>query len=83
MQVTIDISMYPNREDFIPPIDGFIEEINQFNDLKITTFPTSTVVQGEYSHAMQAVQKTIAQCYEEFKMAVYVIKVIPGYKALN
>jgi uncharacterized protein YqgV (UPF0045/DUF77 family) len=83
MQVTIDISMYPNREDFISPIDGFIEKINQFNDLKITTFPTSTVVQGEYSHAMQAVQKTIAQCYEEFKMAVYVIKVIPGYKALN
>ena len=56
MQVTIDISMYPNREDFIPPIDGFIERINQFDNLKITTFPTSTVVQGEYSHAMNAVQ---------------------------
>ena len=27
MQVTIDISMYPNREDFIPPIDGFIENL--------------------------------------------------------
>ena len=27
MQVTIDISMYPNREDFIPPIDGFIEKL--------------------------------------------------------
>ena len=26
MQVTIDISMYPNREEFIPPIDGFIEK---------------------------------------------------------
>jgi len=83
MQVTIDISMYPNRENFIPPIKAFIEKINRFDDLKITTFPTSTVVQGEYNHAMQAVQKTIAECYREFDMAVYVMKVIPGYEALN
>ena len=32
MQVTIDISMYPNREEFIPPIDGFIEKINCFSN---------------------------------------------------
>jgi len=83
MQVTIDVSMYPNREEFIPPIDGFIDRINQFDHLKITTFPTSTVVQGEYDHAMQAVQKTIADCYTEFNMAVYVMKVIPGYEALK
>ncbi len=82
MQVTIDISMYPNREDFIPPIKGFIERINQFDDLKIVTFPTSTVVQGEYGHAMQAVQQTIAACYQEFNMAIYVAKIIPGYEAL-
>jgi len=82
MEVTIDVSMYPNREDFIPLIDGFIARINQFDNLKITTFPTSTVVQGEYSHAMQAVQQTIADCYKEFNMAVYVMKIIPGYKAL-
>ena len=83
MEVTIDISMYPNREDFIPPIQGFMEKINRFDNLKVTTFPTSTVVQGEYEHAMKAVQDTIAACYKEFNMAVYVMKVIPGYKALK
>ncbi|MDA7853005.1 hypothetical protein N9A71_05585 [Porticoccaceae bacterium] len=82
MQVTIDISMYPNREDFIPPIQGFIDRINQFENLEITTFPTSTVVQGEFDHAMKAVQETIAACYREFNMAVYVAKIIPGYEAL-
>jgi hypothetical protein len=30
---------------------------------------------------MQAVQDTIAACREEFDMAVYVLKVIPGYEA--
>ena len=82
MNVTIDISMYPNKEDFIPPIKSFIEKINCYEDLKITTFPTSTVVQGEYNHAMKAVQETIAKSYEEFNMAVYVAKIIPGYEAL-
>ena len=83
MKVTIDISMYPNKEDFIPPINGFIEKINCYEDLKITTFPTSTVFQGEYNYAMKAVQETIAQCYKEFNMAVYVAKIIPGYEALQ
>ena len=82
MQVTIDISMYPNREDFIPPIDGFIEKINKFDNLKITTFPTSTVVQGEYQAARSAGQDTIADWYREFNMAIYVAKIIPGYEAL-
>ena len=82
MNVTIDISMYPNKEDFIPPIKGFIEKINCYEDLKITTYPTSTVVRGEYNHDMKAVQETIAKCYEEFNMAVYVAKIIPGYEAL-
>ncbi|MDG0970708.1 MAG: hypothetical protein P8P22_11110 [Porticoccaceae bacterium] len=83
MEVTVDISMYPNREDFIPPIEGFIEKINRFDNLKVSTFPTSTVVQGEYEFAMRAVQDTIAECYEEFNMAIYVVKIIPGYEALK
>ncbi|MBT5388950.1 MAG: hypothetical protein HN817_08350 [Porticoccaceae bacterium] len=82
MQVTIDISMYPTREDFIPPIDGFIQKINQYENLKVSTFPTSTVVQGSFEHAMAAVQETIAECYREFNMAIYVAKIIPGYEAL-
>ena len=83
MQVTIDVSMYPTKEDFIPPIKGFIKTINTYSNLKITTFPTSTVVQGEYHHAMNSVKETILVCQQEFNNAVYVMKVIPNYKALD
>jgi uncharacterized protein YqgV (UPF0045/DUF77 family) len=83
MQVTIDVSMYPNKEDFIPPIKGFIKTINTYSNLKITTFPTSTVIQGEYHHVMNSVKETILVCQQEFNNAVYVMKVIPNYKALD
>ena len=83
MQVTIDVSMYPNKEDFIPPIKGFIKTINTYSNLKITTFPTSTVIQGEYYHAMNSVKETILVCQKQFNNAVYVMKVIPGYEALE
>ena len=75
--------MYPNKEDFIPPIKGFIERINTYDGIKVVTFPTSTVVQGEYDHAMNCVKKTISKCHKEFKNAVYVMKVIPEYEALD
>ena len=83
MQVTVDISMYPNKEDFIPPIKGFIERINAHDGIKVVTFPTSTVVQGEYDHVMHCVKETISECHKEFKNAVYVMKVIPEYEALD
>ena len=83
MILTADISMYPNREDFIPPIDGFIDRIRRYADLTVRTFPTATVVQGPYDLVLKAVQETMAACYQEFGMAVYVVKFIPGYEALG
>ena len=82
MQLTADISMYPQREDFIPPIEDFIEKIHQYDALKIYRSPTSTVVQGEYEYTMKAVQETILACNRAHGLAVYVVKYIPAYKAL-
>ncbi|NNE69214.1 MAG: hypothetical protein HKN29_02495 [Rhodothermales bacterium] len=82
MILTADVSMYPNREAFIPPIDGFIERINRYPGLTVKTFPTSTVVQGEASAVHHALQEVMAACFEEYGMAVYVVKFIPGYEAL-
>jgi len=82
IQVTIDISMYPAKEDFIPPIKDFIEKIKTYSDLKIITSPTSTIVQGEFNYAMQSIQECMLACHKEFRN-IYVMKVIPGYKVFD
>ena len=74
--------MYPNREEFVEPIKGFIEIINTFPEIKIKTFPTSTVIQGEYAYTMKAAQDAISEAHSKYDNAVYVMKVIPGYEAL-
>ena len=51
MKVTIDVSMYPNRKDFIPPIDGFIEKLIVIKTLKssriqqVQSFKVNTTMQ--------------------------------------
>ena len=83
MITTVDISMYPFCEDFKGPILGFIKRIQNYHDLKVMPSATSTVVQGDFHHVMQSIQETIVSCQEEFKMAVYVLKIIPGYGAIQ
>ena len=82
MKVTIDISMYPNKDEFIQPINGFIKIINTYSDIKVITYPTSTVIQGEYEYTMNALKETIAKANKEYGMAVYVTKIIPNYEAI-
>ena len=82
MIVTIDISMYPNKDEFIEPINGFINIINTFPEIKVNTFPTSTGIQGEYAYTMKAAQDAISQAHNKYNKAVYVMKVIPDYEAL-
>ena len=52
MILTIEISLYPNNENFIPPIDSFIVRLNSYGGVKVKTFPTATIVQGEYDLVM-------------------------------
>ena len=79
MKMTAEISMYPLREDFIPPIDAVIAKLNGFNDMKVNTFDTATTLIGDYDYVMAAIKETLAWSYNEFGTAVFVCKLIPGY----
>lgn len=79
MKLTAEISMYPLREDFIPPIDAVIEKLNSFPEMRINTFATATTIIGDYDYVMDALKETLAWSYEQFGTAVFVAKLIPGY----
>ncbi|MDP6182662.1 MAG: YkoF family thiamine/hydroxymethylpyrimidine-binding protein [Gammaproteobacteria bacterium] len=79
MKATVEISMYPIQDDYIPPIDAVIKKLNSFDDLRVTTYPTATTLIGDYAAVMSALQETIAWSHESFGAVVFVTKIIPGY----
>lgn len=79
MRATIEISMYPLREDYIAPIDAVIEKLNSYDGLRVASFATATTLVGEYEAVMAALCETIAWSHDEFGMSVFVTKIILGY----
>ncbi len=79
MKITVEISMYPLRDDFIPPIDALIEKLNSFKGMQVKTFATATTIIGDYDFVMDALKETLAWSHVQFGMAVFVTKLIPGY----
>jgi uncharacterized protein YqgV (UPF0045/DUF77 family) len=83
MQTTAEISMYPVRDDYLPPIDGVIAKLNSFPGIKVDTFATATLLVGDYATVMAAIEETIAWSFAEFGTAVFVMKIIPGYPSAS
>src|SRR5690606_16714804 len=44
MILTVEISMYPLQEDYITPIQAFIDKLNTWENLQVSTTATSTLV---------------------------------------
>lgn len=78
MQTTVEISLYPLRDDYIPAIDWFIASLDRVNGLQRTTSATSTLVVGEHHLVMDTVRDLSLQAHQNFGLGVLVCKVIVG-----
>ncbi len=47
MQISIEVSLYPLSENFIPPIDNFISCLKKYDIIEIRTNNMSTQLFGE------------------------------------
>ena len=79
MQITVELSLYPFNTDYKTLIKDFITELNKQDGLQTTTFPTSTMIHGEYNQVMDSLKKLIAWSYDAHGREVFVAKFIPGH----
>ncbi len=82
MQVTIEISNYPLREDYEDVILDFINRCKQ-SDVTIKVNATSTHLQGEYDTVMNLLQNEIKTSFEKYGKMIFVVKVLKGQLDLN
>ncbi|MFS1703719.1 hypothetical protein FJ444_00845 [Aestuariibacter sp. GS-14] len=74
MQVMVELSLYPLVNEFIPPIKGFIERLNTYQELTVVTCSTSTQVTGDYQSVMRILGTEMQRVHEEVGQAVFVAK---------
>lgn len=76
MRIAVDISLYPLREDFIPPIDDVIRRLHAHPDLSVTTNAMSTQVTGDYDDVMRVLTLELKTTFERLPRAVFAIKIL-------
>jgi YKOF-related Family len=76
MNIGVEISLYPLRDEFIPPILGFIDRLNADGRFKVVTNDMSTQVFGRYDDVMDALTREIRPTFERDGKAIFVMKVL-------
>jgi uncharacterized protein YqgV (UPF0045/DUF77 family) len=80
MDIGVEISLYPLRADFVPPIREFLQRLGRAERLRIVTNSMSTQVFGPYDEVMGVLTRELLVTFEtlniESDKAVFVMKVL-------
>ena len=76
MKLSVEVSMYPLKDEYIPVIKNFIDRINTYDGLKVITNVMSTQIFGDYDLVMDVIKNEMRRSYEKFGRAIFVCKFI-------
>jgi uncharacterized protein YqgV (UPF0045/DUF77 family) len=76
MVCSIEISMYPLKENFKPSIIAFIKNLRKYPFVKVTTNGMSTQVFGEYKRVMNAINTEMENTFLNENSVVFTLKII-------
>lgn len=75
MNISVEVSYYPLKVEYIAPIKDFIARINKHDGLTVQTNHMSTQIFGEYHAVMQALTDEIYKSFE-LPHSIFVMKII-------
>jgi hypothetical protein len=76
MNIGVEISLYPLSDEFIPPIQNFIDRLNADGRFKVLTNDMSTQVFGRYEEVMDALTRELRPTFERDGKSIFVMKVL-------
>lgn len=76
MEICIDISLYPLKEDYRPLILDFIRTLHQSEGIRIETNSMSTQVCGPYDTVFGLLQAGIKRSFDQHGDQVFVLKIL-------
>lgn len=81
MKLSVELTLYPLQDDYLINIKAVIARLNTYQGLTVNTFPTATILLGDYGDVMFAVNDVVAWSYEHYGKCVFIAKFLPGYEA--
>ena len=78
MKVSIEISLYPLEQNYIPTIQTFIDQLKTYPDLKIIENTMSTQVYGDYEKVLKILNTEMQRVHQTTPKAAFVMKVLNG-----
>ncbi len=78
MNVSVEISMYPLVDEYIPAIERFIDELNGHAGMTVITNTMSTQVFGDYTRVMAIISHAMQKAHQTTPKAPFVLKVLNG-----
>ncbi|WP_133406417.1 hypothetical protein [Parashewanella tropica] len=76
MKLTAEISMYPFNENYLEPIQWFIERLRNYPNITRTTNAMATQVCGDYQEVMSMLATEMEAAHSKWGKAVFVCKFI-------
>ncbi len=78
LPISVDISLYPLKKDFISPIDDFIASLKTYKNIEVRTNNMSTKIFGEYDVIMDILKEELFNTFYKEVNAVFNIKIVNG-----
>ncbi|MFW6019384.1 MAG: hypothetical protein ACOCPM_02285 [Bacteroidales bacterium] len=75
MKASIEISYYPLKEEYLAPIQGFIDRLKSYDSIKVHVNTMSTQVFGDYFDMMKIITNEIHKSFE-LPGSIFVLKII-------
>jgi len=74
MKTSVDISLYPLAEDYIPAIKEFIERLQQYPEVNVLRNNLSTQLYGDYDMVMDLLKVEIRNSWDKYGKGIFVVK---------
>jgi len=78
MQLSVEVSMYPLKDEYISSIQGFIDRVNRHPGLRVLSNVMSTQLFGDYDTVMDTLREEMRYSFEQHGRAIFVCKFIDG-----
>lgn len=76
MTVTVEISLFPLDKNYSPVIRTFIDRLNQYDSIRTTVQPASTLIIGEFDETMRIINLELNKIFSMGHIVTSQIKII-------